>query len=504
MDSGDHIGGYLVLGCYDGSRYTVQSPEGQRFTLWKCSDPRPASALAVLSQELDPGLAPVLEVVHQQDSLYILTPPYEGALLMPSEKLPSPDWVLDRFRAILHALVALHDHGMVHGRIDFGCLVGEEQSVLVEHWRKPPPGATPRDDLLGLGRLMFQLASGKPRGDAGLLKLRPDFDLKLAAVVDKASHETGFSSAREMLATFNRMVEGKSEDTPEELPPPALIEAPEPDPEVRPGVFLPMEALAGVGVLVVLLLLGMVWMANRSQGPVIADATPSPTPGALVSPTPTESLEPEPEATVTPTDITPEPTEQPPLPEVRPERTPEASPTPAPLPSPRYPTRPPAYPRAEPRDPGSPGPGAEGARQSYRLDKQSHGFAMTVPEGWSVTKNSKAKRGKVLELENVDGPEGLTELTVTHDVEDTAPSLWKNSFSLKKDQLRWTSLEGFAGADLTFIKESSSSQTLEAVYVRRLPYYQYRYLVVEVKAEGLDHESFLNQAGTMLNGFSAL
>lgn len=488
------------MGCYDGSRYTVQSPEGQRFTLWKCSDPRPASALAVLSQELDPGLAPVLEVVHQQDSLYILTPPYEGALLMPSQQLPSPAWVLERFRAILHALVALHDHGMVHGRIDFGCLVGEEQSVLVEHWRKPPPGATPRDDLLGLGRLMFHLASGKPRGEAGLLKLRPDFDLKLAAVVDKASHETGFSSAREMLATFNRMVEGKSEDAPPE--PPAPVETLEPEPEARPGVFLPMEALAGLGVLVVLLMLGMVWVANRNHNQVVADATPPPALSTSPSPTAIESLEPKPEATETPVELNPEPTAQPSVPEVEPERSPEPTSTAAPTTSPRYPTHRPAYPRAGPRD-RTPGPGSEGARQAYRLDKQSHGFAMTVPEGWSVTKNSKAKRGKVFEMENVDGPEGLTELTITTDVEDTAPSLWKNSFSLKKDQLRWTSLEGFASADLTFIKETSSSQALEAVYVRRMPYYQHRYLVVEVKAEGLDHDSFLNQVGTVLNGFSA-
>ncbi|MCA9790842.1 MAG: hypothetical protein KC910_03575 [Candidatus Eremiobacteraeota bacterium] len=504
MDSGDHIGGYLVLGCFDGSRYTVQSPQGQRFSLWKCDDPRPASALAVLSQELDPGLAPVLEVVHQNDSLYILTPPYEGPLLMPWQTLPSPTWILERFRSILHALVALHDHGMVHGRIDFGCLVGEEQSVLVDHWRKPPSGATARDDLLGLGRLMFHLATGKPRGEAGLLKLRPDFDLKLAAVLDKASHETGFSSAREMLATFNRMVEGKGEEASPPPPPVELPSAePEPEPEDRPGVFLPMEALAGAGALLLVLLIGLVWMAGRNHHQVAATSTPTPTVAGTPSPTPSVDLEPTPgQNDHSDFEPTPEPSSEPEVVTVAPERPPQPAPTKEPLPPPRYPTHRPSYPRAE-RSPTREPATATGAREAYKLDKQSHGFSITVPQGWSVTKNSKGKRGKVLEMENVDGQEGLTEVTVTHEVEDIAPSRWKNSFTLKKEQLRWTTLEGFGGADLAFVKETSNSASLEAVYVRRMPYYQYRYVVVEVDSRGLDHEAFLNQAGELLDGFSA-
>ncbi len=488
MKVGEELCGCLVLGRFDSERLTVQK-EGRKLSLWECKELRAPEELERLLEESDPNLAGLLDFQSRAAQSYALTERLEGPLLKLGDQPLSDGELVEVIGLLINGLVALHDQELCHGHLREGCLVGQgSEAKMVGQWQAPPPSWSLEDDLIAAGRLIHHLASGRPKTLQGLATLRPAFHRELAAFIDQASQPPGFESARKMAAAFHRALQGGlTHQTPAE-------------PAPTPGVYLSFEAVAGL-LLVGLGLIGfLLFQVGGSK------TNPKPSPNQAVGATATPLPSPTPPAEVKPSPVTrtpelkPPPTRSP-SPMTNPELTPINTASPAARHQPKSPKAKPRYPKAKSRYPKArpkPAPSRSSKKASLALViNETARFRFRLPDQWEVISQAESRQGQVLHAKSQKA-EGVSSLTVHFRATEVTPSRWKSSFSLKQEQDDFERTDPLGRSDLSFLRHRGSQSRLATVFVRRRPYYEYGYLTVVIEASQMERETFLSEAGNLL------
>lgn len=490
MKPGDEIGGFTVVEKVDYGRLTVRSPGGDGLTLWEAPGVRSFSELATLQGETPPALTSIAKVFEHGGKHFVATEVLVNKRLSQKKSHPPDEETLvEGGLAILKAIEFLHQHEMVYGHLALDSVVDTPIPKLVNHWIPAPEEASTTSDIVGFGRFLFEWATGQPRQKPGLLELRPKFNKRLAAVVDKASEWPGYDSLGEVRSALETAL--VSDKGGKEVTVAIVEEAPPP-----PGIYLSWQALVVCGLAVV----GLLWAvgSGRRRPPA-----PNPTPGqiAVVESTPRATpTEPAPRATRSAPRPEPKVTGKP---EPRPTREPSTRPAASRTPKPRtaYPKAR-SYPKAEkePEISGSPVAVERGSTRPVLLKREKMGFDLQVPAGWKVTRSRASGDGLVIEAENLSGQETVKEFKIRHEVSDLTPSRWQSSLSLKKSETGWEELGTSHGAQAVYYVKRGNRSELELLFSTRLPYYQYRYLSVVLGAEGLGQQDMMEAAAPILDG----
>lgn len=477
----------------------VEARDGSRRTLWKMENPRIEAELELLTQWVTPSLTQILTLVWHEGAQYALTQcPRDD--LAPLEGPISEAVFVEYFTRLLEALVALHERQLTHGHIGPGSMlrVGHGDWSLVGHWESPGE-ASAQDDLKDVGRLMHLMVTGQERLDP-TLKCRPDFDLKLAALVDKAVSENPFRSAKDFLATLLRL--SKSTQKKPYQPAgsaPVLLDD---EQGQASGVYIPIEGLyLALGIVLTLFLVMLFSTWGGRDEPVLGQTDPSPT--ATLTATQETQATPTPEVEERPT-----PQSQPdgdPLPVVRPTRRPKPEPTKTVKIRPSYPkadtgTKPQSSPSPKRSDTPDKDdkPDSNVLKKPYKVVNKKAEFAFQVPAGWEILKQSRRDKGTLLEIRCAE-PDPIKNLEISVDADTIYPSRWKNSYSLKKEQDGWAEVD-LSRTDLAFVRRGR----LAAVKIQHLPYSMYRYTIFEVQSESSDEVELLRKTEELLLNFETL